>query len=88
MCVDHCSDINECASEISPCQHEGTCIDVDGSYSCACPTGYTGFFCQDGELHEGAACVFVLCFTRVNLFDIGCVRLQSVRVQGTSLTKA
>lgn len=31
------TEINECAS--FPCQHNGTCVDLPGSYTCRCPAG-------------------------------------------------
>ncbi|KAI7805359.1 putative protein eyes shut-like protein [Triplophysa rosa] len=41
----HCEgEINEC--DFSPCQHQGTCIDLVGSYKCSCPSGFTGVDCE------------------------------------------
>ena len=33
-------DINEC--DMSPCAANATCMDLEGSYSCACNVGYRG----------------------------------------------
>ena len=41
------TDINECQTS-KPCQNEGTCENVPGSYKCTCTTGYTGKDCQKG----------------------------------------
>lgn len=41
-------DINEC--ENSPCDHNGTCINTLGSYSCHCPDGWQGKNCQKGKI--------------------------------------
>lgn len=39
-------DINECAE--SPCTNGAQCVNVDGSYVCHCPTGWTGSLCSTG----------------------------------------
>ncbi len=36
--------IDECASR--PCQNDGVCVDQVGSYTCACPPGWTGNQCE------------------------------------------
>ncbi|KAL0326109.1 UNVERIFIED_CONTAM: Wall-associated receptor kinase [Sesamum radiatum] len=46
--VDGCEDINECDT-LKPC--EGTCTNLEGSYSCSCPKGFEG----DGK-KDGAGC--------------------------------
>ena len=33
-------DVNEC--EVSPCLHEGICINTPGGFKCVCRPGYTG----------------------------------------------
>jgi hypothetical protein len=39
-----CHDFDNCAS--GPCQNGGTCNDCLDSYTCSCPTGYTGDSCE------------------------------------------
>ena len=45
MCIE-CNflhlDVDECAGGIDNCADEAVCTDTDGSYNCACNTGYTG----------------------------------------------
>ena len=41
------SDVNECAS--SPCEGGGQCIDSVNSFSCICPDGRIGQFCEIGK---------------------------------------
>ena len=40
-------DIDECAS--FPCKNGGTCYDYIDYFTCGCPPGYTGEYCQTGE---------------------------------------
>lgn len=42
-------DINECADGIDNCNANADCTNTDGSFDCACQTGYTG----DGRNCEG-----------------------------------
>ncbi|KAI0235484.1 hypothetical protein LSAT2_013992 [Lamellibrachia satsuma] len=58
----HNHDINECAS--FPCQHDGTCRDDIGQYSCTCVQGYTDNTCNTdinecdcNPCEHGATCV-------------------------------
>jgi cysteine-rich repeat protein len=37
-----CTDINECDRETDNCSDFGTCSNVDGSFECACNSGYAG----------------------------------------------
>ena len=38
---DHCEvNVNECLR--SPCENQGNCVDVIGSFTCLCQDGYTG----------------------------------------------
>ena len=41
-------EIDECASD--PCQHNSTCYDYIGRFSCTCPPGFYGTFCENGEI--------------------------------------
>ena len=47
LCLFYLSDINECDSD--PCQNNGHCNNLPGSYQCACPSGYLGTNCQSGK---------------------------------------
>ena len=38
---------NECA--VNPCEHGGTCVDGDNTYTCSCTQGWTGTTCSDGK---------------------------------------
>lgn len=49
------SDLNECLQ--ITCYNGGTCTNLDGSYKCNCPTGYTGEYCQLGKLYRGVLSV-------------------------------
>ncbi|KAG9341327.1 hypothetical protein JZ751_019431 [Albula glossodonta] len=41
----HCqNNVNDCAPQ--PCQNGGTCQDLDGDYTCRCPSPYVGKRCQ------------------------------------------
>ena len=41
------TDINECAA--SPCHHNASCTNTEGSYTCNCQSGYSG----NGSICEG-----------------------------------
>ncbi len=41
------ADVNECVT-MKPCQNEGACENLPGSYQCTCITGYTGKNCENG----------------------------------------
>ncbi|KAL3856929.1 hypothetical protein ACJMK2_011635 [Sinanodonta woodiana] len=52
-----CDDIPECAS--SPCQHEGTCIELINRYNCSCTIRYYGPNCENDLLWDHySACQF------------------------------
>ena len=42
------SDFNECL-QLS-CANGGTCINIQGSYQCRCPEGWTGQNCEIGKV--------------------------------------
>lgn len=39
-------DIDRCASD--PCLYGGVCHDKVNSYTCVCPSGFTGVNCENG----------------------------------------
>ena len=41
-------DIDECASNPTPCQNGGTCTDAVNGYTCDCAADYNGDNCQAG----------------------------------------
>lgn len=43
-------DIDECSSNVSPCQNGGTCVNLPSSYRCECPEEFTGDSCEDIRL--------------------------------------
>ena len=54
-------DINECVS--SPCQNNGSCVDLVGGYMCECAPGHEGDLCRENidectsqPCHNGATC--------------------------------
>lgn len=49
-----CADIDECAD--APCGAGGTCMNLDGSYTCLCQPGYDGAACADIDECAGAPC--------------------------------
>ena len=54
--------INECESD--PCHHDGSCVDDDNGYTCACVSGFNGTNCE----REFRNCVFF--FARLLKTDI------------------
>ena len=36
----------------NPCQNQGICRILAGSYMCVCMPGYSGVFCEDGQLRQ------------------------------------
>ncbi|XP_041672264.1 hyaluronan-binding protein 2-like [Cheilinus undulatus] len=51
----HCSSLPESPCDPNPCQNGGTCLVEKGHFGCACPSGYTGRFCQSAptDCYEG-----------------------------------
>lgn len=47
------ADIDECSDDTHECHEDADCMNVIGSYSCTCKTGYTGdgFMCE-GEINK------------------------------------
>lgn len=43
------SDINECVT-LSPCQHDGVCVNKPGSFRCECPDQFVGELCENFRL--------------------------------------
>jgi len=41
-------DIDDCVNHT--CNNGGSCEDGVNSYSCSCPGGYTGYYCETGKL--------------------------------------
>lgn len=44
-------DYNECEQQ-NICEHNGTCINNNGSYVCDCTDGWKGKHCSDGRLFD------------------------------------
>lgn len=40
-------DVDECTQV--PCQNNGSCVNNNGSYACACEAGWTGQHCENGK---------------------------------------
>jgi hypothetical protein len=72
-----CTDKKECATP-NRCGSVGTCSELEGSYSCTCPTGYTwpgvGFPCEDrNECIEGRPCgENAICFNTAGSYTCAC----------------
>ena len=52
------ADIDECAADTSPCEANADCTNNEGSFTCACKTGFSG---TDGVGCTGK--LFVSCVT-------------------------
>ena len=50
------SDIDDCANVT--CRNDGTCVDGVNNYTCSCPVGYSGDFCETGSLNRRRLCYF------------------------------
>ena len=45
------SDIDECTMETADCVDGATCVNTDGSFTCMCPSGFSG----DGRASPGGS---------------------------------
>lgn len=52
--MDSCENIDECTAGTSPCDSNAVCEDTQGSYNCACNSGYQGDGKTCTELDECA----------------------------------
>ena len=70
------SDIDDCANVT--CRNDGTCVDGVNNFTCSCPVGYNGDFCETGSPNRRR-----LCYFRSLRADRKCKKLQLL----LSLTK-
>lgn len=38
----HILDINECERDLDDCDENADCMDIDGSFTCVCTSGFSG----------------------------------------------
>ena len=50
----NCTNVNECLS--NPCENGGTCVDVEGEFSCVCLEHWNGTLCETCTLLGCANC--------------------------------
>lgn len=64
------TDFDEC-QHIKPCQHNGTCLNNEGSYYCQCTVGWTGHDCETGTLPSlfPSVCFGVFYLQKCRLFN-------------------
>ena len=43
-------DVDECSKQ-TLCEHEGVCVNNNGSYICNCTEGWTGKHCEKGKMN-------------------------------------
>ncbi len=62
--------------DISPCENNGSCAILAGSYICTCPFNYNGLSCQNpGECSEVYSSVFV-CVCMLQLLSDNYVKVR------------
>ena len=44
----------------NPCQNQGICRILAGSYMCVCMPGYSGDFCEDGQHNKNSTDVYAI----------------------------
>lgn len=70
-----CVDIDECVEGLDNCSTDATCSNVDGAFTCACNTGYTGdgVACANINECDAAPCdADAVCTDSVGSFDCAC----------------
>lgn len=71
MSFDHLivSDTNECTE--FPCQHNGTCLNNEGSYKCDCTAGWKDKDCKTGApLNEPKFSNFLIAHYSITLLQL------------------
>ena len=62
-------DIDECIENFHRCQHDSTCENTVGNYTCVCGLGYTGHLCDEGEIF---VIIYLNSKVRTYLLEIQC----------------
>lgn len=64
-------DVDECMGSFPPCLHGGTCINIQGGYTCQCPIGWTGKNCEIGQgLSMNISFIIEILQTQISLTSI------------------
>lgn len=61
MIINTFSDVDECFT-LQPCQNDGRCVDMYGTYRCDCKLGWMGKNCDIGNVKSYVLIKFV-CFS-------------------------